>query len=189
MIGRTELLANGLNAASIVLAGRNSVHTWWTGIAGCLLFAVVFFQARLYADVTLQAFFVGASVAGWVKWQARSARPPLPVRYVSGGLLAVYVILAVVVTVAYAAALRRFTDAYAPLADSAVLSFSVLGQLLLVSRRVESWWCWVLVNTVSVPLYLARGLYVTAALYVLYWVNAWVSLVHWRHLARGAPGV
>ena len=41
-----ELAANVLITVSILLAARNSVHTWWTGILGCALFAVVFHGAR-----------------------------------------------------------------------------------------------------------------------------------------------
>ena len=48
-----ELAANAFNAASVFLAGRNSIHMWWTTIVNCVLFAYVFFHARLYADVTL----------------------------------------------------------------------------------------------------------------------------------------
>jgi nicotinamide mononucleotide transporter len=59
-----ELAANAFNAASIFLAARNSLHMWWTTIIGCLLFAHVFYGARLYADVTLQAFFVGSAAVG-----------------------------------------------------------------------------------------------------------------------------
>ena len=36
MMVTNELLANAVTTASIVLAGRNSIHTWWTGIIGCL---------------------------------------------------------------------------------------------------------------------------------------------------------
>ena len=63
-----EIAANVFNAAAIVLAGLNNVHTWWTSIVGCTLFAVVFYETRLYADVTLQVFFVAASVVGWWRW-------------------------------------------------------------------------------------------------------------------------
>jgi len=41
------------------------VHTWWSGIIGCALFAWVFYEARLYADVTLQGFFILTSIYGW----------------------------------------------------------------------------------------------------------------------------
>ena len=69
-----------------------------------------------------------------------------------------------------------------PIPDSLVLTFSVLGQLLLVRRQYESWWCWLLVNTIAVPLYASRGLWLTAALYVLFWINGIVALRSWRRL-------
>ena len=56
----------------------------------------------------------------------------------------------------------------------------MLGQLLLMARRYETWWCWLMVNTVAVPLFLSRGLTVTAVLYAAFWINAVVALVRWR---------
>ncbi len=183
----TEIAANLFNAASIVLAGRNSIHMWWTTLAGCILFAVVFLEAKLYADVTLQAFFVATAVAGWWRWLHGEHGASLPVRH-SGVRLAVWSALAgVAVTLAYGSLLHQFTDAYAPFLDSAILAFSVLGQLLLIDRRVENWWCWLLVNTVAVPLYASRGLYLTAILYTAFWLNAVVSLRRWGRLAASVP--
>lgn len=180
----TEIAANVFNAAAIVLAGRNSVHTWWTSVVGCALFAVVFYVARLYADVTLQIFFVMASVYGWWRWLHGEQGGELPVRYSSPSLIVTSAGIGGMVALGYGWLLQRFTDAYAPFLDSIVLAFSVLGQLLLIYRRVENWWCWLLVNTIAVPLYASRGLYLTAALYVGFWLNAVVSLSRWRRLAR-----
>jgi len=177
-----EIAANGFNAASILLAGRNSVHTWWTGLVGCALFSWVFFASRLYADVTLQVFFVVTSVLGWWSWQPHSGESALVVQRTTPRALLVMFALALLCAAGYALILHRFTDAYAPIADSAVLTFSVLGQLLLMKRRVENWWAWLLVNTIAVPLYASRGLYITAALYVVFLLNALVSLRHWRRL-------
>ena len=178
-----ELAANAFNAASIVLAGRNSLHMWWTTMVGCVLFAYVFFAARLYADVTLQGFFIATAGVGWWRWRHGDRGSALPVRHSSGRLVAAGIAAGVLVTLGYGWLLYRFTDAYAPFLDSIILAFSVLGQLLLMDRRVESWWCWILVNTIAVPLYASRGLHVTAVLYVAFWINAIVSLRHWRALA------
>jgi nicotinamide mononucleotide transporter len=164
----TEIAANAFNAASIFLAGRNSMHMWWTTIVGCVLFAYVFFAAKLYADVTLQMFFIGTGVLGWWRWRRGRDGIELPVRHSHPSLIAMA---------------AGFTDAYAPFVDSMVLAFSVLGQLLLIERRVENWWCWLLVNTIAVPLYTVRGLYLTALLYSAFWVNAIVSLIRWNRLA------
>jgi nicotinamide mononucleotide transporter len=182
-----EIAANLVNTASILLAGRNSVHTWWTGIIGCLLFARLFTSARLYADATLQLFFIATSVLGWWRWRARrqddQAPAPRPIRRTPPRLMLLLALAGVVVAVGYGQLLHRLTDAFAPTIDSLVLAFSVLGQLLLVGRRVESWWCWLLVNTISVPLFAARGLWLTAGLYLVFWVNALVSLRRWRQMA------
>jgi nicotinamide mononucleotide transporter len=178
-----EIAANAFNAASIFLAGRNSIHMWWTTIVGCVLFAYVFYTARLYADVTLQAFFIVASIAGWWGWLHGNHGAELPVRYSRPSLVALAAASGAVVAAGYGWLLHRFTDAYAPFLDSIVLAFSVVGQLLLIARRVENWWFWLLVNTIAVPLYASRGLYLTAVLYTAFWINALVALVRWRKLA------
>ena len=181
-----EIAANVFVAAAIFLAGRNSIHTWWTGIVGCLLFAWVFYDAKLYADVTLQIFFVLTSLYGWWKWLHGNEGTELPVRFSSRRLLVAAGAGASAIALGYGWLLLRFTDAYAPFPDSLVLAFSVVGQLLMMERRVENWWAWLLVNTIAVPLYASRGLHVTAVLYTAFWINAIVSLRKWRALALDA---
>ena len=186
MIAPVELGANGFNTLSILLAGRNSVHTWWTGIIGGLLFGYVFYEAKLYADVTLQAFFLITSVDGWRRWRGAPAHE-LPVTRTKPSTLGQLAVAGVLVVVLYGVLLHRFTDAYAPFVDSAILAFSVLGQFLLMQRRVETWWCWLLVNSLAVPLYWQRGLHLTSLLYAAYWFNALVSLRHWRSDLAAPP--
>ena len=62
----------------------------------------------------------------------------------------------------------------------AALPASVLAQLLLMRRRLETWYGWLLVNTLAVPLFASRELYLTAGLYGLFWCNAWYGLYRWR---------
>ncbi len=179
MTGPIELGANGFNTLSILLAGRNNVHTWWTGIVGCLLFGWVFYEAKLYADVTLQVFFVLTSIDGWRRWHTGTARE-LPIARTRPLTLGKLTLAGALVVALYGLLLHRFTDAYAPFVDSTILAFSVLGQFLLMQRRLENWWCWLIVNSLAVPVYWLRGLHVTSVLYAGYWVNALVSLRHWR---------
>lgn len=179
-----EVAANAMVSLSILLAARNSVHTWWTGIIGCALFARLFWTTQLYADVTLQLFFIAASAVGWWHWRGGRAEGVLPIRRTPLHSLGWMLLAAVLAAVGYGALLHRFTDAYAPFADSAVLCLSVLAQLLLMRRRLETWPVWLLVNSIAVPLYASRGLNLTAVLYVAYWINALVAWRHWRRLMR-----
>ena len=180
-----EVAANASTALSIALAARNNVHTWWTGIVGCVLFAGVFGQHRLYADALLQGFFIATSLIGWYRWSPATRLSALPVTHLAWSALAPYLVLSGLVTVGYGAALHAWSDAVAPFPDSAVLAFSALAQMLLMGRRVETWPLWLLVNTIAVPLFASRGLWLTAGLYGVYWCNAWYGWARWRRLADG----
>lgn len=183
MTDPVELAANALTAVSIVLAARNNVHTWWIGILGCALLAVTFHGAALYADVTLQAFFIASSALGWWNWLHGRRGSRLPVTHITRQELARALLLAAGVTCGYGALLAHFTAAYAPFLDSAILALSVVAQVFLLRRRVENWPVWLLVNSMAVPLYASRALYLTSALYAVYWVNAWFGWRHWHQLA------
>lgn len=175
MTGPLEIAANVTTAAAILLAGRNNLHTWWIGIIGCALFAVLFYQWNLYADVALQAFFIISSAIGWRQWLRGDGGAGLPVSRVEMRSLLIIVPVSLAVTAGYGALLHSYTNAYAPFYDTAILVFSVVAQFLLMQRRIENWPFWLLVNSIAVPLYASRGLYLTSLLYACYWINAVVS--------------
>ncbi len=182
-----EISANLVTTLAIALAARNHVHTWSTGIVGSVLFGIQFFQSQLYADATLQVFFIATSVIGWRQWQhaaaARGSGAAPVQRRVTRATprsLAWMAAAALAVCLGYGALLHRFTDAYLPFVDAAVLGLSVIAQCLLMQRKLETWPWWLAVNTLSVPLFASRGLHLTAVLYAVYWCNAWYGWWRWR---------
>jgi len=175
-----EIAANIVTALAIFLAGRNSIHTWWTGIIGCTLFGALFYQSQLYADMTLQGFFVVTGVIGWIRWSTGRGGEELPISRTHVPTLVISVIIALIVGGLYALMLHRFTDAYAPGWDSLLLVGSVIGQILLMNRKIENWGFWLLVNTIAVPLFFSRGLYLTSGLYAAYWVHAIFAYRKWQ---------
>ena len=183
-----EIAANAVTTLSIVLAGRNNLHTWWTGIVGCVLFSVLFYQSNLYADVALQLFFVVTSGMGWWRWAHGGQGQPSRVAHANFPQLIWTLPVGIVGTLGYGVLLHHYTQAYAPFVDSMVLVFSVMAQWLLMQRRIETWAFWLLVNTIAAPLYASRGLYLTAFLYLFYWINAIVSWLWWHRLVQRSAG-
>jgi nicotinamide mononucleotide transporter len=182
-------------ALCIFLAGRNNIHTWWTGIVACVLYGFVFYDAKLYADMTLQGFFIVTGFVGWWNWSLSKTfkrfsdgektlplSDPLPITKTPKDTWIKYGLFAGVVTLGYGYLLHRFTDAAAPLIDSTVLTLSVVAQLMLMKRRLENWSVWTVVNLISVPLYFSRSLYLSAGLYAFCLVNAVISWRHWLDL-------
>jgi len=179
-----EIAANVTVALAIFLAGRNNIHTWWIGIIGCSLFAALFYQSQLYADVTLQGFFIITSLIGWYRWSKGLSGEELPITRTRSFTLITSVIAALAIGGLYAWLLHSFTDAYAPGWDSLMLVMSVIAQLLLMYRKLENWVFWLIVNTIAVPLFYSRGLELTAVLYTAYWVHAVIAFMKWRRTYR-----
>ncbi len=180
-----EIAANVITATAIFLAGRNNVHTWWIGITGVTLLGALFYDAKLYADVTLQVFFVATDLIGWYQWSGSKGasgkkKAPLPISRTHVPTLIMAVIVGIVVGGLYALLLHHFTDAYSPGWDTALLVGSVIGQILLMNRKIENWGFWLLVNTIAVPLFISRGLHLTAILYAAYWVHAIIAYRKWN---------
>ena len=181
-----EMAANATLVTAVFLAARNKAISWLFGIAGCALFAVFFFQIKLYADVTLQFFFIVTNMIGWLQWQrggeAQTALPISRVRPLWHLLL--YFPIALLTAWGYSELLRPFTDASFPLLDSMILTFSVVAQLLLMRRKLETWAFWLIANTVAVPLYFTKSAYITSFVYAVFWLNAFYGAWQWRRELR-----
>ncbi|KAE9862091.1 nicotinamide riboside transporter PnuC, partial [Escherichia coli] len=108
----------------------------------------------------------------------------LPVRRTRPGHIVILLACATIVAAGYGLILHLYTNAWAPWLDSLILTFSILAQFMLMGRRLENWYVWLAVNTLAVPLYATRELYLTAGLYLVFWCNAWHGLYQWRKEIR-----
>lgn len=186
-------------AWSVWLLARNHPAGWFVGLLGVTLYGVLFWDVKLYGEVGLQAFYFLTSLqAIWI-WGRR--REPAtrdeaipaerPVGKVPPGWRALSVVAGLLAFVGLRWLLLDRAGA-SPTWDALTTVLSVIAHLYLMGRFVESWYLWIAVDTIYVPLYASRGLYLTSGLYVVFWVMALRGLLHFRALYReggGAPAV
>ena len=183
-------------AWSVWLLARNHPAGWFVGLFGVSLYGLLFWQVKLYGEVGLQAFYFLTSLQAIWLW--RHAQEPLvrdastPSERPVGRIPPSWIALSAVVGVLAFVALRWFLLERAgasPTWDALTTVLSVLAHLYLMGRFVESWYLWIAVDTIYVPLYASRELYVTAGLYAVFWLLALRGLLHFRRLYRegGVP--
>ena len=184
-----EVLGAVSGLACVALVARQHVWNWPIGLANNVFWALLFWRAKLYLDSRLQWVFFALGCYGWWRWARGVEGAPLAVRRTRPREWAVLAALVVVATGGLAAWLAHHTDSPVPLADAIVFTLSLAATWGQAEKLLESWWFWIAVDVVSVPLYVSRGLYLTAAVYVVFGVLCVVGLRRWaRDLsdARGA---
>ena len=171
-------------AWSVWLLAYNLVLGWFVGLVGVAGYAVVFYQARLYGETYLQVFYFVTSVqAIWVWWRGNDQRPERPVQAMPASWRIPLVVVAVVGTEALRHLLSHQGDA-APFWDALTNALSLIAQILLMLRYTESWYLWITVDVIYVPLYASRGLLVTSGLYAILLIMAVGGLLSFLRLQR-----
>jgi nicotinamide mononucleotide transporter len=164
-----EALAFVTGLWCVWLVKRMSLWNWPVGLFNVACFAVLFLDAKLYADAVLQIAFAALSVYGWWQWSRTEARVgDLPVSRSTAREALTWFAASAAAIAAGAQLLARFTDSPVPLADTSILVMSLVATAGQALRRLESWWIWIAVDMVSVPLYWQRGLPLTALLFGLF---------------------
>lgn len=180
-----EIAGAVLGLANIVLLIRRSVWNFPVAMAMVTCIGVVLFEARLYAEVGLQAFFFVVNAWGWLLWsRTKGVGNVVPVRWLGWPARVGWAAGAAAFSVALGLALARWTDAALPMADSAVTGMSMAAQVLLGLRRIENWVLWILVDVVAIALYLDRDLHLLAVLYGVFLILSVVGLRAWIRAER-----
>ncbi len=181
----SELLGDATGAACVALVARQHVWNWPLGLLNNVFWALLFWRAKLYSDSSLQGIFFVLGCYGWWRWQSKgNAGTVLAVRRTRAIEWKILAGLVVVATAGLAAWLSHATDSPAPLADASVLALSLAATWGQAEKLVESWWIWIVVDVISVPLYASRALYPTAGLYVIFGILCVVGLRAWSRALR-----
>ena len=177
-----ELAGSVLSIIYLYLSIKQRVSLWIFGFLCSLLYAIVFFQSKFYADMSLQFYYLGVSALGWISWRAGKPenRKELPVKRTTPLSGAIILVIALVLYFLYYFILSEYTDSPLPKADAFTTALSIVATWMLARKMIEHWWLWIIVDSVSAGLYFYRALYPTAILFVIYTIMAIIGYLQWK---------
>lgn len=149
-----------------------------------VLYAKIFYDYQLYSDALLQIYFFFIQFYGlyyWLKGKANDGK--IIVEYLPGKQYSYYLLMAFTGWLTLSYLMYEYTDASYPYWDGAIAALSVLAQLLLSRRHVESWYLWIAVDILAIGLFYIKELEPTAALYGVFLILATIGLFKWRNAA------
>ncbi len=180
-----ELFAALFGAVSVYLSVRQSIWSWPTAIVNVVLYTLVFFQAKLYADMGLQVVYAVLSVYGWYEWlYGGEGHTELHVTRTGLRLGSLLAGIALAGSLALGLLLRGATDAALPFMDSLLSSTSLVAQWMMTKKKLENWLVWIAVDVLYVGMFIFKGLYLTAGLYAVFLGLAVKGFIDWRRSLR-----
>ena len=176
-----ETLAVFLGIGYLLLAMRESSLCWYCAFFSTALYVWIFGDVSLYMESALNVYYMAMAVYGWLQWQRGGADKSgvKIIRWTSKQhILGVVIILAASITSGYL--LSSNTAAKLPYLDSFTTWGSVFTTIMVAQKVLENWLYWIVINSVSIYLYIDRGLDQTAAMFFLYLVLATIGFLTWK---------
>jgi nicotinamide mononucleotide transporter len=181
LITAWEVIAVVLALAYLVLAIRENIACWLAAIFSTAIYTVLMYQAGLYMESALQLFYIAMAVYGWYSWcQGEGPDHKLAVSSWPLKRHLVPLILILLFTLASGFVLSRYSDAAMPYIDSFTTWGAIVTTWMVAKKIIQNWHYWFIIDSVSVYLYVSRGLWLTALLFVLYLVLIVVGYRQWR---------
>ena len=176
-----ETLAVVLGIGYLLLAMLESSLCWYFAFLSTALYVWIFGEVSLYMESALNVYYMAMAIYGWLQWQRGGADKSGVniIRWTARQhILGVAIILAASVTSGYL--LSSNTAAKLPYLDSFTTWGSIFTTIMVAQKVLENWLYWIVINSVSIYLYIDRGLDQTAAMFFLYLGLATVGFLMWK---------
>ena len=185
----------------VFLEIRQTIWLWPVGILTSAVYIWIFFTSKIYADMSLQVYYLVISIFGWYWWakgtgfraqgagqkgegeKGREGEKEDGDLRVSRLKFKTALILTVVFGLLFTMmwlVLTRLTDSPVPVRDSFITSLSIIATWMLARKIYEHWYLWIVVNFVSAVLFFTRELYPTVILYLVYGLMSFIGLIAWK---------
>jgi nicotinamide mononucleotide transporter len=182
-----EITGAILGIIYVLLSIKQKILTWLLGLLSSVLYIYVFFDSGFYADMALQFYYVWISIFGWIIWtrgnETETGKKKIPVSRTSHRLFIRLIFISALLWLFVWVILKQFTDSVIPIGDSFTTALSIVATWMLARKKIEHWIVWVVVDMVSMLLYLWKGLYPTFILFgILTFAAIWGYFEWKKHL-------
>jgi len=183
-----EIIAVIASLAYVILAARKNIWCWPAAFISTALYVFLFYKFYLWMDSLLQIYYMGMAFYGWYCWYKPKQSlnhetlliKTLPIKT---HVIAVLVLSAISGAVGFL--MSQYTPTDFPYLDSTTTVFAVFATYLVTQKIVENWLYWIVIDFVSIYLYVQKGLMPTAFLFGVFVLIAIYGYVTWRRKYQG----
>ncbi|PLW93938.1 MAG: nicotinamide riboside transporter PnuC [Marinilabiliales bacterium] len=179
-----ELSAAALGIVAIFLQIKQNAWYWGVSIIMVTMYIWVYIQAKLYADMSLQVYFLIVGIYGWWAWlfgkKVKESRKAITVSRITNIQWIVISLFCVGSFFLIAWILIDFTNSDVPYWDAFTTALSFAATWMLARKKIENWLIWIVVDLTSSVIYFYKGLYPTMGLFIFLTIMAVIGYLEWK---------
>tara|TARA_B100000767_G_scaffold274935_1_gene309655 strand:- start:5430 stop:5981 length:552 start_codon:yes stop_codon:yes gene_type:complete len=174
-----EILSVALSLTFLILLIKENINCWIFGISGSLISIFLFYRIGLYAESILYFYYVIIGIYGYQLWGTNN-KSELPVIDIPKNKHLTFLIIGIFCTLCLGYILNTFTDASNPYLDAFTTIFSFIASYLEAKKILSGWYYWIIVNGITLGLYINKELYLYFTLTLLYFTLSFYGLKTWK---------
>lgn len=180
-----EILGVAFALSFLYFEFKESAWLWPLAIVSSSFYIWIFYDAKIYADMSLQFYYVIISVYGWYAWRKQKGiGVDLKIHRISKALIFKMIPVFIGLYAILYFILNTYTDSPIPMGDAFTSAIAIIATWMLSRKILEQWILWVIANFVSVGLYFYRGMDVTPYLYIVYGIVSIAGYFEWSKKMR-----
>lgn len=162
----------------IFIANKRQI-AWLFAIIGSFIYIYLCYISQYYLETFLQFFYLIMGVWGWVTWNRTKSENNFLSRWkLSNHLLNIGISALVTLILGYY--FETYTNQSRPYLDAFTTVFSLAATFMVTQKVLENWLYWIVIDLVSIQLYLYKGYALTAVLMLVYTILAIYGYLQWR---------
>ncbi len=166
----------------VLLARKNNSNNYLFGIAGVSLTLYVMMTSKLYAEFTLNLYYLIMSIYGWLYWKFGKRKSETVISETTKQEKLITAGIVIGTFGLFWVFLTHFTDSDVPVWDSLVSAFAWAGMWLMARRKIENWILLNISNMIAIPLLIHKDLYLYAVLTAFLFIVAISGYLEWRKI-------
>lgn len=176
-----EAVAVLFGLLSVWFAKKENILVYPTGIMSVLIYINICFDAGLYADMGINAYYFVMSVYGWTVWakkRGNNTHIPISKNNLLENIITVIILITSYFLIHYV--LITYTDSDVPQWDAFTTSVAFAAMWLMAKKKIENWIAWIITDLVSVPLYFYKGYMLTSFQFLVFLGLAITGFITWQ---------
>jgi len=185
-----ELVAMLLALAYVLWAAVGSIWCWPAAFISTALYTYIFYDVLLLMESALNIYYLIMAIYGYRVWQKDASRnkeqSSLTLAVVSWqlGFHIKACLILTVISLILGYLMENYTPADFPYLDTFTTVFAVFATYLVTQKVLENWLYWLVIDTVSIYLYIEKELMPTVVLFGIYIIIATWGYFKWLNLYR-----